>query len=288
MVFDSLEKRELYYHSLLMSSQKQGELKGLSPTTQKGDKMMRELLREHKTVEQIFKTYQEALSYDDSFRDKLESRISKIDSEFSITQINDNSFPNPIREMENMPALLYYKGDISIANNKVIAMIGQTEEIARETYENAEKLAKRLLLKKYTILSGLARTCDTIAHELAIKNNMNTIAIMPCAIDECVPKQNKDLYQKIANEHLVISQFPILKANRYVITGQLVHRDLLQAGMSPEGTIIIYAHNDSGTKHCRDHTLKQGKPIYYLPENENYTWPEKVSGKYPGQVKKIK
>lgn len=61
----------------------------------------------------------------------------------------------------------------------------------------------------FTIVSGLARGVDTVAHETAIQNGGNTIAVIGTPITEYYPPENKALQDLIADKFLLLSQVPI-------------------------------------------------------------------------------
>lgn len=286
MIFDSYSQTESYYHALLSDCKKVNgsDISKLKAGTRTGDKILRSLLVEYNSLESIFLKYENDIIRDEEFEHRLQKRISKFKQPFSLTYINDSDFP--LKEFDKAPGVLYYSGDLSILEENVMGVVGtrRSDLISEQTRNNTQTLFKRLALRKYNILSGLAEECDTRAHELAIENNLKTIAVIGTPLDKYYPKENKELQKKIADEHLLITQFPI---GIKTWPSHFAHRDYVQASLSDSGLIVIHAPNDSGTKHAVKTTLEQNKRVFYLPGNSKYTWPSDMNKKYPNMLKKI-
>ena len=123
--------------------------------------------------------------------------------------ITDADYPEALRNIRKPPLVLYYYGDISLLNNykNNVSIVGSrkySEYGASKTIEIASGLAR----KGYTIVSGLAKGIDAIAHRACIDNGGRTIAVLGCGIDICYPIENQDLYEIIKRDHLVISEYP--------------------------------------------------------------------------------
>ena len=126
----------------------------------------------------------------------------------TITMVDPN-YPLHLKAIFKPPIVLYYYGDISLINDyrRNISIVGSRENSEygeRMTNEIAAGLAK----KGFIIVSGMARGIDSIAHQSAIKEGGKTIAVLGCGIDYCYPPENKELYEEIKKNHLVISEYP--------------------------------------------------------------------------------
>jgi DNA protecting protein DprA len=143
------------------------------------------------------------------------------------------------------------------------------------------KLVSALVKDGYTIMSGLAKGIDTVAHTTAIEQNGNTIAVIGTPINECYPMENKKLQDKIAKEHLLISQVPFLKyqkqdfrQNRYFFP----ERNKLMSALS-KATIIVEAGETSGTLIQAKAAFKQGRHVFILDscfKNPALSWLAKL------------
>ncbi len=122
--------------------------------------------------------------------------------------IIDDEYPNFLKNVNKPPFVLYYYGDLNIVSDdrKCISVIGSrknTEYGKEMTIELVKELAKY-----FVIVSGLAKGIDSIANETAITVNGKTVAILGCGIDYCYPNENRPLYEKIKENHLLISEYP--------------------------------------------------------------------------------
>lgn len=174
----------------------------------------------------------------------------------------DTLYPKGLKEIVNKPSILYYKGDISIINQKKnIAVIGtrkMSEQGGKLAYETGREVAN----KGINLVNGLALGCDTAAIKGALSVNGKCIAIMPCGLNQVQPRTNTELAEEIlAKGGCIISEYPAdREAQRY----QYVERDRIQSGIS-QGVMIIETDAKGGTMHTADFSLRQKKRLacYY-------------------------
>lgn len=125
-----------------------------------------------------------------------------------ITALDKGVYPEYLYQAVKPPFVLYYRGDISLLSQDYerLAVVGSRKfsDYGKEVTENfVSELAK-----DFVIVSGLAIGIDAIAHASAIKNNGKTIAVLGNGIDFCYLLENQELYEEIATNHLVISEYP--------------------------------------------------------------------------------
>lgn len=186
----------------------------------------------------------------------------------------DEGFPTykSIVESSDKPALLTYKGDLKLLDEKLlrIAVIGLLNP-CEKIKDLEEKITAKMLQKDAVIVSGLAKGCDTIAHECALKNNGATIAILPSTLRKILPSSNAELANEIvANGGLLISEYLHECENpRFGLTKRYIERDRLQALFSDAVCLVAsYAHSDSladkskdsGARHALDKAKQWGIP----------------------------
>ena len=118
----------------------------------------------------------------------------------------DYDYPAKLKQVFRPPIVLFYYGDISLLDKKSISVVGSRE------YSNYGKhCTERVIadiIKGKVVVSGMARGIDTIAHKAAIANGGQTIAILGSGIDYCYPPENKELYEEIKKNHLIMSEYP--------------------------------------------------------------------------------
>ena len=187
-------------------------------------------------------------------------------------------YPRKLRDADHPIELLYFQGLWDLVNARCVAVVG-TREPSEEGKLRAAKLTRLLAADGYTIISGLARGIDTIAHRTAIDVGGFTIAVLGTPITEFYPPENRELQRYIADKHLVVSQVPIVRysqqhvrANRYFFP----ERNATMSALT-EATIIVEAGETSGTLVQARHALKQKRKLFILDscfQNPALTWPD--------------
>lgn len=171
--------------------------------------------------------------------------------------INDDKYPEILKESTNPPVILYCKGNIDLLNSNCVAVIG-----TRENTTLGEKVAIKtiefLVKNDFTIVSGLAKGIDSISHITTLKNKGKTIAIIPL-IDSIYPSENKALANEILlNNGLLMSEE---KPNTKFFSAQLVKRDRIQSGLS-NAVFVIETSIKGGSMHATNDALKLKRPVF--------------------------
>lgn len=184
------------------------------------------------------------------------------EKDLNLICVFDDKFPKIDLKLKSSEKsfLFVYKGNINLLNeiNNNVAVIGvltPTKDIeARE-----EKIVKELIKNNLTIISGLARGCDSIAHKTCLENNGKTIAILPTTFNNIYPKENKGLIDEIVRkDSLVITEYITEPQNRFIRIKRFIDRDRLQAIFSKAVVLIAsfsQGNGDSGSRH----TIKKAK-----------------------------
>lgn len=169
----------------------------------------------------------------------------------------DNEFPSVPTNIKNSekPFLFAYKGDINLLksledNIAVIGTLNPTEDIKNRE----ERLVQELVKKGLTIVSGLAKGCDSIAHKICLENGGKTIAILPSTLEKISPSENKLLVDNIVeNGGLIITEYVTETKNKYESIKRFIDRDRLQAMFSSAVILVAsnsYGEGDSGSRHA--------------------------------------
>ena len=177
--------------------------------------------------------------------------------------ILDSNYPDYLRHYYHPPLVLFYYGDISLIkdNNKNIAVVGSREPEA-VALKNTNRIVSELA-QKYGIVSGLAKGIDKEAHESAINAGGKTIAVLGSGIELCYPSCNEELYEKIKEGHLLISEY-----HDHEPPGQdnFPHRNRLIV-MFAGATLITCAGFRSGTSITANYTIAFGHPLFCVPSS---------------------
>lgn len=193
----------------------------------------------------------------------------------------DEDFPRmdlPLRASEK-PYLFAYRGDISFLKNldhnvAVVGVLNPSEEvIARE-----KRVVAELVEKGFTIVSGLARGCDTVAHWECLACGGKTIAFLPTTLSDIYPKGNAVLAEKIVEGGgLVVSEYILEPNTRQETIGRFIARDRLQAMFASRIILIasyLKGEGDSGSRHAMEKAKAYGRERFAMYREENIDDPQ--------------
>lgn len=189
----------------------------------------------------------------------------------SLICVFDKAFPQlpDNLKLSEKPFLFAYKGDISLLNHlgKNIAVVGVLTPTS-EIIERERRIVKRLIQKNFCIVSGLAKGCDTVAHEECLSHSGKTVAILPTTLENIYPKKNTALAEKIVQSGgLVITEYITEPDNRYDGIKRFVERDRLQAMLADKIVLIasyLHGQGDSGSRHAMAKAKEYGKNRFVM------------------------
>ena len=160
-------------------------------------------------------------------------------------------------ELRYAPAMLYADGPMVAPLGPCAAVVGTRRPTAAGVGD-AAAVAKALAGMGLTIVSGLAAGIDAAAHHEAIGAGGRTVAVLGTPLDTHYPKSNAALQDKIAAEHLVLSQFP---AGRPVSRGNFTERNRTIA-LIADAAIMVEAGETGGTIHVGWETIRLRRPLF--------------------------
>ncbi|MBM6838539.1 DNA-protecting protein DprA, partial [Clostridium saudiense] len=203
---------------------------------------------------------------------KIIERISKLKeyqlkNEIKSVSILDDRYPILLKQINNAPIVLHYKGNLScLINEKIVSVVGTrypTDNGIRVAYKTAKYFAE----KNYSVVSGLALGCDTYAHRATVEINKSTIAVMPCGLDTIIPKINSKLADKILSTNgCIISEYI---CGSVVSKYNYVNRNRIQSGLS-KAILVVETGEKGGTIETIKHGLNQKKIIGCYDSDEYY------------------
>lgn len=183
----------------------------------------------------------------------------------------------PLNEVEKKyaPPKIFASGDMQIPLPSPRCAVIGSRKASPEGLKASREIVKTLAKKGVIIVSGLAEGIDTSAHETAIEEGGNTIAVLGTSLDRVYPQKNEHLQEIISRTYLAISQFP----NGYPTQPKnFVIRNRLMALIS-DASIIVEAGDTSGSLHQGWETLRLGRPLFIwrsIIEKSSLTWPKKM------------
>lgn len=193
---------------------------------------------------------------------RLQENIFKQD--INILTIHDANYPQQLLKYPGSPIILYYKGKIRDSKSGV-AVVGarRCSSYGKQvTLDAANYLAGHSI----PVISGLAKGIDSYAHIACIKANGYTIAVVAHGLDQCYPKEHRELMQAIIETGVVMSEYPPDTMPRQEYFPQ---RNALIAGLCSK-VLIAEAGQKSGALITAKLAKEQGKELF-VPPHEIYS-----------------
>ena len=185
-------------------------------------------------------------------------------------------------EKKNAPNRIFFAGDRRLLDSGPRVAIVGSRAASVEGRDFARRLAAFVASRGAVVVSGLAAGIDTEAHLAAIAAGGRTIAVLGTSLDEVFPAENRALQERIAREHLAISQFePGAPARRT----NFPQRNRTMALFS-DLTVIVEAGEKSGSLHQGWEALRLGRPLFLsdlAASHSGLAWPSEFM-KYGAMV----
>ncbi len=183
-----------------------------------------------------------------------------------IVTLVDAEYPALLREIDDPPLALYARGRLPLDTSKAIAIVGTRRGTQYGKMVGA-KLASQLALRGICVVSGLAAGIDAAAHQGALDVGGLTVAVLGCGVDIAYPKRNQPLYERIAVEGLVLSEYPLgMRPAKWTFP----QRNRILSGLS-RGVVVVQAPERSGSLITARLALEQGREVFAVPGNISTT-----------------
>jgi DNA processing protein len=173
--------------------------------------------------------------------------------------ILDEDYPSNLRFVYNPPPFLFVSGSLSPEDDRSVAVVG-TRKPHPDGIDQAHRLASDLAREGVTVLSGLARGIDSVAHRAALDAGGRTVAVMGTGIERVYPPENADLAADVLEHGALVSQFwPDAPPTRKTFP----MRNVVMSGMGV-GTVVIEAGPTSGAKMQARYALDHQKRLFLV------------------------
>jgi DNA processing protein len=196
------------------------------------------------------------------------ARSSALESELALLArhqvrpltLGEPGFPGALTGLEGMPPLLYLAGEYLPADRRAVALVGSREPTPYGR-RVAQRLARELAQAGITVVSGLARGIDGVAHEAALEAGGRTLAVLANGLSGIYPPEHADLAGRMRGAGGLFSEHPMGQKPQ---PGLFPSRNRLISGLSL-AVVIVEAQAKSGTLHTATHAAEQGKPLLAVP-----------------------
>lgn len=170
------------------------------------------------------------------------------------------AYPGRLLQIADYPSGLFYKGVMVSGKEPCVAVIG-ARMCTYNGRNTAENLAERLAQNGVSVVSGMAYGIDARAQEACINAGGKSYAVLGCGPDICYPKENRKLYEALAERGGIISEF-------YPGTAPAAYhfpmRNRIISGLA-KIVVVVEARKKSGTLITADLALEQGRDVYAFP-----------------------
>jgi DNA processing protein len=174
-------------------------------------------------------------------------------------------YPPYLKETASPPPLLYVRGQILKDDDWAVAVVG-TRRLTAYGRQVTRELVRGLVRSRVTVISGLARGIDSVAHKQALDSGGRTLAVLGCGTDVIYPAENRDLAERIvAGQGALISDYPLgtqPEAKNFPARNRII------SGLAL-GVIVVEAGERSGALITAKFALEQDREVFAIPGNIN-------------------
>jgi DNA processing protein len=173
---------------------------------------------------------------------------------------DDPAYPSRLKQIDQPPPVLYTRGDFFVQDDLAVAIVG-TRRVTSYGRQAAEEIAAFLAHHGITVVSGLARGVDGVAHEAALKAGGRTLAVLGSGVDRIYPPEHLRLAERIEKQGAVISDYP---PGTPPESTNVPPRNRIISGLTL-ATVVIEAGLESGALITATFAAEQGREVFALP-----------------------
>ena len=170
------------------------------------------------------------------------------------------SYPRLLAEISGRPSILYVRGELTPADDAPVAIVG-TRRATPYGRQAAERIAAELAQAGVTVVSGLARGVDAVAHRAALEAGGRTIAVLGSGPDVIYPAEHRRLAEQILESGAILSELPL---GAKPDAQNFPARNRIVSGMTL-GTLIVEAPLRSGALITASFAADQGREVFVIP-----------------------
>jgi DNA processing protein len=195
----------------------------------------------------------------------LEKVLQRLEKQgVTVLTWEDETYPRLLREIDQPPPVLYVRGEISTADEWAVGVVG-TRRVTAYGRQVTEELCAALAGSGVTVVSGLARGVDAIAHQTALRCGGRTIAVLGSGVDRIYPPEHRRLAAQIAESGAVISDYPPGTAPD---AANFPPRNRIISGLA-RAVVVVEAGQVSGALITASFAAEQGRDVFAVPGNIN-------------------
>lgn len=175
---------------------------------------------------------------------------------------DDDCYPRLLKNIDQPPPILYVRGNILPEDEWAVSIVG-TRRATIYGRQVAADLAAHLAQNHITVVSGLARGIDAVAHETAVKAGGRTIAVLGSGVDVIYPPEHRSLAEKIIQQGALVSDYP---PGTPPESTNFPPRNRIISGLSL-ASVVVEAGKESGALITAAFATEQGRDVFAVPGN---------------------
>jgi DNA processing protein len=176
--------------------------------------------------------------------------------------LNEDGYPRKLRELDGAPPVLYVRGQLLPEDEWAVAVVG-TRQVTTYGRQIAEEFGAFLAHNGITLVSGLARGVDTIAHHAALRAGGRTIAVLAHGLEQVYPSSNRQLADEVIARGALVSDYAI---GTPPDAANFPPRNRIISGLSL-AVVIVEAGEQSGALITAGFAAEQGREVFAVPGN---------------------
>lgn len=186
--------------------------------------------------------------------------VAKLGNQKTITILDEN-YPEKLKQSYRPPFVLFYKGDLSLLNSEETKVATLSSKNPTDyTIKSIDKITSELTSE--IVINGLAKGGDRKVLENVLNRGLKAICVLGCGIDYVYPKENQDLYEKVEQNGLLISEYPSLVEPH---VSNFYNRNRIIASICDK-VLGFQVNTHSGSLVLIEQVLNNGKDIYIVPQ----------------------
>ncbi len=190
--------------------------------------------------------------------DKVWERIES--QGIKILTWGDEAYPARLKEIDQPPPVMYIRGEYLLDDLFAVAIVG-TRKVTPYGRQVTEEIASFLAANGMTVISGLARGVDAIAHQTALKAGGRTIGILGSGVDKIYPPEHRGLAEQMMERGAIISDYAV---GTPPDASNFPPRNRIISGLSL-AVVVIEAAETSGALITAEFAAEQGREIFAVP-----------------------
>lgn len=172
----------------------------------------------------------------------------------------DENYPRHLKDIDQPPPVIYVRGELVPEDDWAVAVVG-TRKNSSYGRQVTEEIASFLAQNGVTVISGLARGIDAIAHQAALKAGGRSIAVLGSGVDHIYPPENRSLAEEMITHGALISDYA---PGTQPDGGNFPPRNRIISGLSM-AVVVIEAGITSGALITATFAAEQGREVFAVP-----------------------